>query len=274
VPRRQYHGRHRAPRARRTGATSRHTTLLLAAATGTILFTSTGAAPAAQQPVLDAQHSSVQRSSMQRSLTNDTAAKATGQDVMDRADLQRQASRSARRVASTVTMVRAEQRKEAAQRAEQRKEAARREARARAEAAAARERERREAAHSWVQPVNGMHYTSGFGYRWGRLHAGSDFSVPVGTPVLAMSSGTVTSVSYNATSGNRVEIEYWDGTVSYYFHLSARSAVPGEGVAPGEVVGYSGNTGRSTGPHLHLEIHPGGGAPINPMPWLSAHGLI
>jgi murein DD-endopeptidase MepM/ murein hydrolase activator NlpD len=202
-------------------------------------------------------------------------ARDAGQDVMDRAELQRQVSRSADRVASAVREVRAQQ-QEAAQLVKERREAARREARAgaRAEAAEQRERERREAAQSWVQPVSGMHYTSGFGYRWGRLHAGSDFSVPMGTPVRAMSSGTVTAVSYNATSGNRVEIEYWDGTVSYYFHLSSRAVVPGESVTPGEVVGYSGNTGRSTGPHLHLEIHPGGGAPINPMPWLAARNLV
>jgi murein DD-endopeptidase MepM/ murein hydrolase activator NlpD len=201
-------------------------------------------------------------------------ARDAGQDVMDRAELQRQVSRSADRVASAVREVRAQQ-QEAAQLVKERREAARREARAgaRAEAAEQRERERREAAQSWVQPVSGMHYTSGFGYRWGRLHAGSDFSVPMGTPVRAMSSGTVTAVSYNATSGNRVEIEYWDGTVSVFGHLSQIQTTVGDRVTAGDIVGLSGNTGHSTGPHLHLEIHPEGGSAVDPAPWLHAHGL-
>ena len=95
-------------------------------------------------------------------------------------------------------------------------------------------------------------------------------TVRSGTP---STSGTVTAVKYTVTSGHRVQIRYWDGTVSYYFHLTSATVRKGERVNPGEVVAHSGNTGRSTGPHLHLEIHPGGGKPVNPLPWLAAHHL-
>ena len=68
-------------------------------------------------------------------------------------------------------------------------------------------------------------------------------------------------------------IRYWDGTVSYYAHMSTVSVNTGENVGPGEVVGQSGNSGHSTGPHLHLEIHPNGGAAIDPLPWLANHNV-
>jgi murein DD-endopeptidase MepM/ murein hydrolase activator NlpD len=125
----------------------------------------------------------------------------------------------------------------------------------------------------WVMPIQGATFTSGFGWRWGRMHQGNDFGTPVGTPVAAMSTGTVVSTGYESGYGNQVEIRYWDGTVSLYAHLSEIKASVGDQVAPGQIVALSGNTGHSTGPHLHLEIHPNGGAPINPAPWLHAHHL-
>jgi len=73
--------------------------------------------------------------------------------------------------------------------------------------------------------------------------------------------------------GNIVQIRYWDGTVSYFGHMSRIQVNVGEAVAPGDIVGESGNTGHSTGPHLHLEIHPSGGAAIDPLPWLAAHHI-
>jgi murein DD-endopeptidase MepM/ murein hydrolase activator NlpD len=131
----------------------------------------------------------------------------------------------------------------------------------------------RKARERWVMPINGAVFTSGFGWRWGRMHEGDDFGTPVGTPLAAMSTGTVTFAGWEGGYGNKVEIEYWDGTVSVYGHMSQISASVGDKVAPGDIVGLSGNTGHSTGPHLHLEIHPDGGAAIDPAPWLHDHHL-
>jgi murein DD-endopeptidase MepM/ murein hydrolase activator NlpD len=128
-------------------------------------------------------------------------------------------------------------------------------------------------ARAWRLPITHYTLTSGFGQRWGRLHAGNDFAAPVGSRLVAMSSGTVTFAGAQSGYGNIVKIRYWNGTVSYYGHMDRVTARVGQKVGPGSLVGYSGNTGHSTGPHLHLEIHPGGHGPVNPMPWLRAHGI-
>ena len=143
-----------------------------------------------------------------------------------------------------------------------------------AAAAAVRKAEAaRKAREKWVPAIAGAAFTSGFGWRWGKMHEGNDFGTPVGTPVHSMSSGTITFAGWEGGYGNKVEITYWDGTVSVYGHLSSIKVSVGDKVDPGEVVALSGNTGHSTGPHLHLEIHPNGGAAIDPAPWLHAHGL-
>lgn len=153
------------------------------------------------------------------------------------------------------------------------------EARARASRAAAREKllAKRKAelaaAHNWVAPVRNYRFSSAFGMRWGRLHAGNDFAAPTGTPEVAMSSGTVVFAGQESGYGNKVEIRYWDGTVSWYAHMSRIDVSVGDEVTPGQVVGAVGNTGISTGPHLHLEIHPAGGGPIDPKPWLAERGV-
>lgn len=140
-------------------------------------------------------------------------------------------------------------------------------------AAAAEVAKRAALAHSWRLPISNPIITSGFGYRWGRLHAGEDFAVNVGTPLASMSTGTVTTAGPESGFGNLVEISYWDGTISFYAHMSAISVNVGELVEPGQIVGESGNTGHSTGPHLHLEIHPDGGEAVDPLPWLSSHDI-
>jgi murein DD-endopeptidase MepM/ murein hydrolase activator NlpD len=131
----------------------------------------------------------------------------------------------------------------------------------------------RKAREQWLMPIKGATFTSGFGWRWGRMHEGNDFGTPVGTRLGSMSTGTVIFAGYQGGYGNKVEIEYWDGTVSVYGHMSQIGVVVGQHLAPGDLVGLSGNTGHSTGPHLHLEIHPGGGSAIDPAPWLHDHGL-
>jgi murein DD-endopeptidase MepM/ murein hydrolase activator NlpD len=127
--------------------------------------------------------------------------------------------------------------------------------------------------HRWVLPVRSYVKSSGFGWRWGKLHAGEDFAAPIGTPVHAISSGVVVFAAYDAGYGNKVEIRHWDGTVSWYGHLSRIDVKAGQKVDPGEQIGLIGSTGHSTGPHLHLEIHPHGDGPVDPLPWLRAHGL-
>jgi murein DD-endopeptidase MepM/ murein hydrolase activator NlpD len=140
-------------------------------------------------------------------------------------------------------------------------------------AARAEEAKRAALVHSWRLPITNPVKTSDFGYRWGRLHAGEDFAVPVGTPLASMSSGTVDFAGPMSGYGILVRIRYWDGTISYYGHMSRVSVNKGEAVEPGEIVGLSGNTGHSTGPHLHLEIHPNGGNPVDPGPWLTRHNI-
>ncbi|GGL30016.1 M23 family metallopeptidase [Phycicoccus endophyticus] len=149
--------------------------------------------------------------------------------------------------------------------------AARREARARAAAEAEAER----LAKKWVRPVDVWNVTSGFGYRWGRLHAGIDLAAATGTPLHAMSKGTVLSAGYTSGFGYKVEILYWDGSTSWYGHMSRIDVVAGQEVLPGDQVGLVGNTGHSFGPHLHLQMQsaPEDGTPIDPVPWLQDHGL-
>jgi murein DD-endopeptidase MepM/ murein hydrolase activator NlpD len=127
--------------------------------------------------------------------------------------------------------------------------------------------------HGWRLPVKGYVLTSGFGPRWGGFHAGEDFAVPIGTNLTSMSTGTVDFAGQESGFGNIVKIRYWDGTISYYGHMSVISVSVGESVGTGEVVGLSGNTGDSTGPHMHLEIHPAGGAAVDPLPWLADHNI-
>ena len=114
--------------------------------------------------------------------------------------------------------------------------------------------------------------SSSFGRRWGRLHAGIDFAVPVGTKVRAVAAGRVVSRSYDAGGyGYHVVVGHVDGTTSLYAHLSAMADLGGRVVA-GQVVGRSGNTGHSTGPHLHFEMRRGD-TPFDPAPWLARHGI-
>ncbi len=142
---------------------------------------------------------------------------------------------------------------------------------ARAAAAA----KKRAALNRWTCFISGCGgtFTSGFGSRWGTVHLGDDFATPIGTPLHALHSGTVVAVGYYYGMGNRVEIDYGNGIHSIFAHLSSFNAYVGQRVSAGQVVGYSGNTGHSTGPHVHVEIHVNG-QPIDPAPWLRAHGIF
>lgn len=143
-----------------------------------------------------------------------------------------------------------------------------------ADAAAARAKAHREGKR-WVRAIRTGHLTSTFGPRWGKTHDGLDIAAPTGTPLYAMSKGTVILSADVFSFGNKVEIRYWDGTVSWYGHMSRLDVRAGDTVMPGEQVGLVGNTGHSFGSHLHIEIHPNGGDnPIDPYPWLVRKGLL
>ena len=123
----------------------------------------------------------------------------------------------------------------------------------------------------FVRPGNGR-LTSGYGRRWGRLHAGIDLAAGTGSPIRAVASGTVIASGSEGGYGNCIRIQHADGSVSLYGHMSSLGARRGAKVAAGEQIGREGNTGQSTGPHLHFEIRIND-IPINPVPWLAKHGI-
>ncbi|MGY2717936.1 murein DD-endopeptidase MepM/ murein hydrolase activator NlpD [Thermostichus sp. MS-CIW-15] len=120
----------------------------------------------------------------------------------------------------------------------------------------------------FIWPVAGQ-ITSGFGYRRGRFHAGVDIPGPVGSPIVAVQEGEVIFAG-NAGDGygNRVDIRHPNGIVTRYAHGHRIYVSKGQYVQQGQVIMSRGNTGRSTGPHLHFEVRPGGGAPVDPRPYL------
>lgn len=128
-------------------------------------------------------------------------------------------------------------------------------------------------ANRWVMPLSGYVITSGFGPRWGRLHAGLDLAAPTGTPLVAVARGTVTEAGYSSGYGNRVVLRLDDGTRVWYCHMSTIAVSRGDRVVAGDLVGTVGSTGNSTGPHLHLEIRPRGRQAVDPFPYLRAQGL-
>ncbi|QQC90954.1 M23 family metallopeptidase [Streptomyces alfalfae] len=109
------------------------------------------------------------------------------------------------------------------------------------------------------------------GVNWMSAHSGIDFPVSYGTEVLAATDGTV-STKWNSAYGNMAIVTAKDGTETWYCHLSTHKISSGP-VKAGDVIAFSGNSGNSTGPHLHFEVRPGGGSAIDPLPWLRSHDL-
>jgi len=112
-------------------------------------------------------------------------------------------------------------------------------------------------------------FTSGFGCRWGRLHAGTDFAAPHGTPIYATADGVVTHAGWSSGYGNLIKIQHEFGIETRYGHLSKLRVKVGQRVSRGDRIGDMGNTGRSTGTHLHYETRVGG-KPVNPMIYIKA----
>lgn len=132
-------------------------------------------------------------------------------------------------------------------------------------------------ANRWILPLKPGTYriSEGFGegYSWrGYGHTGLDFATPSGSPVFAVASGTIISAQYAGGCGYMVEMRLDDGTELKYCHNSSLATSVGAQVQVGDVIAYSGSTGHSTGPHVHLEVHPGGGDAVDPYAALVAHG--
>lgn len=115
-------------------------------------------------------------------------------------------------------------------------------------------------------PVSGP-VTSSYGVRWGRMHEGIDIAVGEGTPVHAAAAGTVIYAGWMGGYGNLVAVDHGNGLSTAYAHNSSLAVAVGQSVAAGEVVSYSGNTGNSTGPHVHFEVRMNGSA-VDPLGYL------
>ncbi|MEM6836347.1 MAG: peptidoglycan DD-metalloendopeptidase family protein [Cyanobacteria bacterium P01_C01_bin.120] len=120
----------------------------------------------------------------------------------------------------------------------------------------------------YMWPAQGV-LTSGYGWRWGRMHRGVDIAGPVGTPIYAAGSGVVERSGWNSGGyGNLVDIRHPDGSLTRYAHNSRLLVSPGQQVRQGQQIAEMGSTGYSTGPHLHFEIHIPNQGTVNPMAML------
>jgi murein DD-endopeptidase MepM/ murein hydrolase activator NlpD len=133
-------------------------------------------------------------------------------------------------------------------------------------------------ARAWTLPLASGSYrlTASFGMSgslWSSDHTGLDFAAPSGTPLVAVASGVVTETGYAGAYGNQTILTLEDGTEVWYCHQTSIAVSPGQQVASGQVIGSVGSTGNTTGPHLHLEVRPGGGDPVDPYSSLVAQGL-
>ncbi|MFG3347339.1 M23 family metallopeptidase [Streptomyces sp. NPDC048018] len=138
-------------------------------------------------------------------------------------------------------------------------------------------------AASWVKPVSAYALSASFnqgGAMWAHKHSGQDFAVPVGTPVKAAATGTVVKAGpYGGGDGpaygNAIVIKHANGKYSQYAHLSKIKVNIGQKVSAGQRIALSGNTGNSSGPHLHFEIRttPNYGSALNPVAFLASHGV-
>jgi murein DD-endopeptidase MepM/ murein hydrolase activator NlpD len=127
-------------------------------------------------------------------------------------------------------------------------------------------------AHSTVQHASGAGFvwpvsapiTSPFGWRWGRMHEGIDLGAAYGTPIAAAAAGVVIYAGWEGGYGNLVVIDHGGGLATAYGHQSRIAVAAGQSVSQGEIIGYVGSTGHSTGPHLHFEVRVDGEA-VDPL---------
>ncbi|MEU7721894.1 M23 family metallopeptidase [Streptomyces tibetensis] len=149
--------------------------------------------------------------------------------------------------------------------------------------AAAKKAAAKKAKPSWVDPVKKYTLSATFaqnGGMWAHKHSGQDFAVPSGTQVVAAHGGTVVKAGGNGAGdgpayGNAIVIRHGNGTYSQYAHLSKVEVRIGQIVKTGQEIAKSGNTGNSSGPHLHFEIRttPNYGSAVDPVKFLRAKGV-
>ncbi|WP_438485468.1 M23 family metallopeptidase [Streptomyces sp. S186] len=187
-----------------------------------------------------------------------------------------EAQADAQQAAAEAAVARAKAEAEAVRRAEVAKKKADEERAAKERAAREAERKR---LNTFVAPVTGSYvstaYKASSGLWSSGSHTGIDFHAAYGTPVHAVGSGTVVEAGWGGAYGNNVVIKMNDGTYTQYGHLSSIGVTVGQAVTPGQQIALSGNTGNTTGPHLHFEARTGPdyGSDIDPVAYLRAHGV-
>ncbi|MEO1592146.1 MAG: peptidoglycan DD-metalloendopeptidase family protein [Cyanobacteria bacterium J06632_22] len=126
----------------------------------------------------------------------------------------------------------------------------------------------------FIWPTRGV-VSSGYGWRWGRMHRGVDIAAPTGTPIVASAPGVVEQAGWNNGGyGNLVDIRHADGSLTRYAHNSRLHVEVGQRVQQGELIAEMGSTGYSTGPHLHFEIHQPTQGTVNPMAFMPDQRLL
>ena len=145
-------------------------------------------------------------------------------------------------------------------------------------AAAAETQAARIEENRWIRPVSDYHVTNTFGMvrsYYATSHTGLDLACPSGTEIRAVANGVISELRYDGAYGNLTVLTLGDGTEIWYGHQTgyASGLSVGDEVRQGDVIGYVGSTGNSTGPHLHIEVRPGAGDPVDPAPAFAVHGV-
>ncbi len=130
--------------------------------------------------------------------------------------------------------------------------------------------------NKWVLPLASYGITATFGQYglWASYHTGLDFNANSGDSIFSVANGTVTETGYDGAYGNKTVVTLDDGTEIWYCHQTSIHVSVGDRVNGGEVIGTVGATGNVTGSHLHLEVRPGGGDPVDPFQAFVEHGIV
>ncbi|MEV7611414.1 peptidoglycan DD-metalloendopeptidase family protein [Streptomyces sp. NPDC089799] len=214
---------------------------------------------------------------------NDSTAPDPGLNhisIGDDAALEIEAQADAQQSAAEAAALKAQAEAEAKQRAAEAKRMAEVRVKAEREAKERAEREaERKRLNTFVSPLADSYvstqYKAGGGMWSSGSHTGIDFHASEGTVVRAVGMGTVVEAGWGGAYGNNVVIKHADGTYTQYGHMKSLSVRVGQQVAPGQQIGLSGDTGNSSGPHLHFEARTGAqyGSDINPITYLRGHGV-